>query len=68
MKYALQQLLAERSDAPFKDAKSKLMDIRARQSKRIDGEAKSDKKRQKRQKKFHKIHDGNPGKKIHDGA
>lgn len=64
----LKQLLAERSDAPFKDAKSKLMDIRARQSKRIDGEAKSDKKRQKRQKQFHKIHDGNPGKKIHDGA
>jgi len=64
----LQQLLAERSDAPFKDASSKLMDIRTRLSKRIDGETKADKKRQKRQKKFHKIHDGDHGRKIHDGA
>eukprot|EP01018_Ginkgo_biloba_P035817 Gb_01028 [translate_table: standard] len=51
----LKQLLAARSDAPFKDARSKLMDIRARLSERIEGKTKPTQKKHKKQKKFHKI-------------
>uniref|UniRef100_A0A0D6R1B9 Small-subunit processome Utp12 domain-containing protein n=2 Tax=Araucaria cunninghamii TaxID=56994 RepID=A0A0D6R1B9_ARACU len=52
----IKQLLAARSDAPFKDVTSKLVDIRTRLSKRIDGKTKSDKKEHKKRKKFHRIH------------
>ncbi|GLJ48096.1 hypothetical protein SUGI_1015470 [Cryptomeria japonica] len=51
----LKQLMAARSDAPFKNVTSKLMDIRARLSKKIDGKIKSDDKPHKKQKRFHRI-------------
>ncbi|KAH7512033.1 hypothetical protein FEM48_Zijuj12G0047600 [Ziziphus jujuba var. spinosa] len=48
----LKQLMASRSDALFKDAKSKLLEIRAQHSKRL--EARSETKEEKRRKKKNK--------------
>ncbi|KAI3687841.1 hypothetical protein L1987_81544 [Smallanthus sonchifolius] len=45
----LKQLMASKSDAPFRDAKSKLLEIRSQQSKRA--EARADTKGEKRKKK-----------------
>ncbi|GAB4833567.1 Dip2/Utp12 protein [Ancistrocladus abbreviatus] len=49
----LKQLMAMKSDAPFRDAKTKLLEIRTRLAKRVDAraETKGEKKRKKRQKK-----------------
>lgn len=44
-----QQLMASKSDAPFRDAKTKLLEIRSQQSKRI--EARADTKTERRKKK-----------------
>lgn len=45
----LKQLMASRSDAPFRDAKAKLLEIRSQQSKRL--EARTDTREEKRRKK-----------------
>ncbi|KAG6693478.1 hypothetical protein I3842_09G003000 [Carya illinoinensis] len=49
----IKQLMASRSDAPFRDAKSKLLEIRAQHSKRLDArlETKEEKRKKKKQKK-----------------
>jgi U3 small nucleolar RNA-associated protein 12 len=47
---SFQELLAMRSDAPFRDAKAKLMEIRQEQSKRSDRSAGGDNKRKKKTK------------------
>ncbi|KAG7961175.1 hypothetical protein I3843_09G002800 [Carya illinoinensis] len=49
----VKQLMASRSDAPFRDAKSKLLEIRAQHSKRLDArlETKEEKRKKKKQKK-----------------
>ncbi|KAK1429457.1 hypothetical protein QVD17_11666 [Tagetes erecta] len=52
----LKQLMASKSDAPFRDAKTKLLEIRSQQSKRI--EARADTKGEKRKKKKQKKDDG----------
>lgn len=49
---AFQQLMASRSDALFRDAKSKLLEIRAQHSKRL--EARSETREEKRRKKKNK--------------
>ncbi|KAK1652914.1 hypothetical protein QYE76_070719 [Lolium multiflorum] len=46
----IKELLAMRSDAPFRDAKAKLMEIRQKQSKRSDRSAGGDKRKRKKQK------------------
>lgn len=46
----IKELLAMRSDAPFRDAKAKLMEIRQKQSKRSDRSADGDKRRRKKAK------------------
>lgn len=48
-----QQLMASRSDALFRDAKSKLLEIRAQHSKRLDArlETREEKRKKKKQKK-----------------
>lgn len=53
MIYLFQQLMASKSDAPFRDAKTKLLEIRAQQSKRVEarGDTKSQKSKKKKQKK-----------------
>lgn len=50
--------MASRSDAPFKDAKAKLMEIRSQQAKRAAErlETKTERKRKKRQKKVEEGH------------
>ncbi|XP_010510338.1 PREDICTED: WD repeat-containing protein 3-like [Camelina sativa] len=52
------QMMASRSDAPFKDAKTKLMEIRSQQAKRMASRAdtKMEKKRKKKQKKSEEGH------------
>ncbi|PWA36891.1 G-protein beta WD-40 repeat-containing protein [Artemisia annua] len=49
----LKQLMASKSDAPFRDAKTKLLEIRAQQSKRVEarGDTKSQRSKKKKQKK-----------------
>ncbi|KAE8661176.1 putative phosphatidylinositol-4-phosphate 5-kinase [Hibiscus syriacus] len=49
----LKQLMASRSDALFRDAKSKLLEIRSQQSKRLEArtETKTEKRKKKKQKK-----------------
>ncbi|XP_071697523.1 uncharacterized protein [Rutidosis leptorrhynchoides] len=49
----LKQLMASKSDAPFRDAKTKLLEIRSQQSKRADARAdtKGDRRKKKKQKK-----------------
>lgn len=49
----LKQLMASRSDALFRDAKSKLLEIRSQQSKRLEArtETKTENKKKKKQKK-----------------
>ncbi|XP_021288979.1 WD repeat-containing protein 3 [Herrania umbratica] len=49
----LKQLMASRSDALFRDAKSKLLEIRSQQSKRLEArtESKTEKRKRKKQKK-----------------
>lgn len=49
----LKQLMAMKSDAPFRDAKSKLLEIRSRLAKRNDGriDTREERKRKKKQKK-----------------
>ncbi|XP_050243242.1 uncharacterized protein LOC126691952 [Quercus robur] len=49
----LKQLMASRSDALFRDAKSKLLEIRAQHSKRLDArlETREEKRKKKKQKK-----------------
>lgn len=51
-------MMASRSDAPFKDAKAKLMEIRSQQAKRMESRAdtKMEKKRKKKQKKLEEGH------------
>jgi hypothetical protein len=49
--YIFQELLTMRSDAPFRDAKAKLMEIRQEQSKRSDRSAAGDNKRKKKKPK-----------------
>lgn len=44
-----QQLMASKSDAPFRDAKTKLLEIRSQQSKRV--ESRADPKGSKKKKK-----------------
>lgn len=48
-----QQLMSLRSDAPFRDAKNKLLEIRSQQSKRLEQrmEMKDERRERKRQKK-----------------
>ncbi|KAG7582840.1 WD40-repeat-containing domain [Arabidopsis suecica] len=50
----VKQMMDSRSDAPFKDAKAKLMEIRSQQAKRMASRAdtKMEKKRKKKQKKL----------------
>lgn len=50
---AFQQLMASRSDALFRDAKSKLLEIRAEHSKRLEArsETREEKRRKKKKKK-----------------
>lgn len=50
--------MATRSDALFKDAKTKLLEIRLQQSKRL--EARTDTKEEKRKKKKQKKSNGTP--------
>ncbi|KAF5773170.1 putative transcription factor WD40-like family [Helianthus annuus] len=49
----LKQLMASKSDAPFRDAKTKLLEIRAQQSKRVEGreDTKGEKRRKKKKQK-----------------
>ncbi|KAL7594219.1 hypothetical protein Lser_V15G28362 [Lactuca serriola] len=49
----IKQLMASKSDAPFRDAKSKLQEIRAKQSKRVEerGDMKGERRKKKKQKK-----------------
>lgn len=47
----LKQLMASKSDAPFRDAKSKLLEIRSQQSKRVDARADTKGERRKKKKK-----------------
>uniref|UniRef100_A0A0A9DK49 Uncharacterized protein n=1 Tax=Arundo donax TaxID=35708 RepID=A0A0A9DK49_ARUDO len=46
----LKELLAMRSDAPFRDAKEKLMEIRQEQSKRSDRSGGNERRKKKRKK------------------
>jgi U3 small nucleolar RNA-associated protein 12 len=48
--YIFSGIVAMRSDAPFRDAKAKLMEIRQEQSKRSDRSAGGDNKRKKKTK------------------
>jgi U3 small nucleolar RNA-associated protein 12 len=50
----VKQMMDARSDAPFKDAKAKLLEIRSQQAKRMAsrGDTKMEKKRKKKQKKL----------------
>ncbi|XP_010548896.1 PREDICTED: WD repeat-containing protein 3 [Tarenaya hassleriana] len=54
----LKQMMASRSDAPFRDAKAKLMEIRGQQSKRLEArtETKTERRRKKKQKKLEDGH------------
>ncbi|KAF3441786.1 hypothetical protein FNV43_RR15701 [Rhamnella rubrinervis] len=54
----LKQLMASRSDALFRDAKSKLLEIRAQHSKRLEArsETREEKRRKKKNKKSSDIH------------
>ncbi|XVE76106.1 hypothetical protein DITRI_Ditri12bG0146600 [Diplodiscus trichospermus] len=55
----LKQLMASRSDALFRDAKSKLLEIRSQQSKRLEAsteEMKTEKRKKKKQKKSTDMH------------
>ncbi|XP_010524525.1 PREDICTED: WD repeat-containing protein 3-like [Tarenaya hassleriana] len=54
----LKQMMSSRSDAPFRDAKAKLMEIRAHQSKRLEArtETKTERRRRKKQKKLEDGH------------
>ncbi|KAI7751522.1 hypothetical protein M8C21_022434, partial [Ambrosia artemisiifolia] len=49
----LKQLMASKSDAPFRDAKTKLLEIRSQQSKRAEGreDTKGEKRRRKKKQK-----------------
>lgn len=55
---SIQQLMALRSDALFRDAKAKLQEIRSRQSKRLEAmtETKAERRKRKKQKKSSDIH------------
>ena len=45
----MQELTSMKSDAPFRDAKAKLMEIRSQQSKRLDKtEVRNDRKKKQR--------------------
>lgn len=50
----LQQLMSLRSDAPFRDAKNKLLEIRSRQTERLEQrtQTKDEKQKRKKQKKW----------------
>ncbi|KAK3226636.1 hypothetical protein Dsin_006498 [Dipteronia sinensis] len=50
----IKQLMAMKSDAPFRDAKEKLQEIRSQQSKRLEAreETKAEKRKKKKQKKI----------------
>ncbi|CAN8324599.1 unnamed protein product [Cochlearia groenlandica] len=54
----LKQMMASRSDAPFRDAKAKLMEIRTQQAKRMNERAdtKTERKRKKKQKRVEDGH------------
>lgn len=54
--FSWQQLMASKSDAPFRDAKTKLLEIRSQHSKRI--EARADTKAERRKKKKKTSSDG----------
>lgn len=56
--FLFQQLMASKSDALFRDAKSKLLEIRAQHSKRLDArlETKEEKLKKKKQKKWSDVH------------
>ncbi|CAA7040774.1 unnamed protein product [Microthlaspi erraticum] len=56
----VKQLMASRSDAPFKDAKAKLMEIRSQQAKRM-AERLDTKQERKRKKKQKRVEDGAHG-------
>ncbi|CAN6916134.1 unnamed protein product [Brassica oleracea] len=54
----LKQMMASRSDAPFRDAKAKLMEIRSQQAKRMEArlDTKTERKRKKKQKRLEDGH------------
>ncbi|ESQ55947.1 hypothetical protein EUTSA_v10024329mg [Eutrema salsugineum] len=56
----VKQMMASRSDAPFRDAKAKLMEIRSQQAKRMEArlDTKTERKRKKKQKR---LEDGQHG-------
>ncbi|CAH2079037.1 unnamed protein product [Thlaspi arvense] len=56
----VKQMMASRSDAPFRDAKAKLMEIRSQQAKRMEArlDTKQERKRKKKQKR---LEDGGHG-------
>ena len=51
-------MMASRSDAPFRDAKAKLMEIRSQQAKRMEArlDTKTERKRKKKQKRLEDGH------------
>lgn len=53
-----QQLMAAKSDAPFRDAKTKLLEIRARYSQHAEGrtQTKEERRKKKKQKKLDSGH------------
>lgn len=53
-------MMASRSDAPFRDAKAKLMEIRSQQAKRM-AERLDTKQERKRKKKQKRVEDGAHG-------